>query len=255
MATSGGPGTHRRHESTDVESKLAEIVSTTAARGGTVIIPSFAVGRAQAILYHLHRLRVQGRLPPVPIYLDSPMAVDASDILCAHLGDHKLKEHECRKICSVAEYVRDTELSKALDRRAMPMVIISASGMATGGRVLHHLKAMAPDPRNTILLTGFQAAGTRGAQLRDGARELSIHGERVPVRAQVENLQMLSAHADADEIMRWLTGATQPPCETFVIHGEATAASVLAARIAAELGWRVTVPAYAQCETLDQASG
>lgn len=236
----------RRHDRTDVESKLAEIVSATAARGGTVLIPAFAVGRAQTILYHLHRLKQQRRLPAIPIYLDSPMAVDASEILCEHIGDHKLKAQECRDLCSIAEYVRDAELSKALDHRAMPMIIISASGMATGGRILHHLKVMAPDPRNTVLLTGFQAAGTRGAQLRDGAREVSIHGERIHVRARVENLQMLSAHADADEIMRWLGNLRRPPRETFVIHGEPAAASNLEARIERELGWKVTVPSYAQ---------
>jgi len=246
-------GDHR-HEATDGEQGLAEIISGTAARGGAVVIPAFAVGRAQSLLFHLDRLRRRGDIPPIPIYLDSPMAIDASDILCRHAGEHRLAEGECRRMCDVARYVQSAEESKSLDRQTMPRVVISASGMATGGRILHHLKAMAPDPRNTILLTGFQAAGTRGAQIRDGARELTIHGERVPVRAQVENLQMLSAHADADEIMQWLAGTSRSPHGTFIIHGEAGAAGALAARIARERGWKVSVPVYGDTAILERAS-
>lgn len=240
----------RRHDTTDVEQRLAEIVSSTAARGGTVIIPAFAVGRAQSLLYHLDRLKRRGALPPIPIYLDSPMAIDASDILCRHVGDHRLGDGECRRMCSVAHYVQSVEESKSLDRQTMPMVIVSASGMATGGRVLHHLKAMAPDPRNTILLTGFQAAGTRGAQLHAGARELTIHGQLVPVRAAVESLDMLSAHADADEILRWLASGPQAPQRTFVIHGEDHAADTLCRRVASELGWQAEVPVYGEAADL-----
>jgi metallo-beta-lactamase family protein len=240
---------NRKHDTADVEQMLARVVTETARRGGVVLVPAFAVGRAQAILFHLHRLKSQGRLPGLPIYLDSPMAVDASDILCAHLDEHRLSADECRQVCGVAKYVRSAEESKMLDRRVMPMVLISASGMATGGRILHHLKVMAPDPRNTILLTGFQASGTRGAQLQAGAKELVIHGERVPVRAGVENMSMLSAHADADETMRWLHKFDVAPQRTFVVHGEANAAATLADRVRRELGWLAVVPSFA--ETVD----
>lgn len=240
----------RRHDTTDAEQRLSEIISTTAARGGTVIIPAFAVGRAQSLLYYLDRLKRRGDLPPIPIYLDSPMAIDASDILCRHVGDHRLGDGECRRMCNVAHYVQSVEESKSLDRQTMPMVIVSASGMATGGRVLHHLKAMAPDPRNTILLTGFQAAGTRGAQLHAGARELTIHGQAVPVRAAVESLDMLSAHADADEILRWLASCPQEPQRTFVIHGEDHAAEALCQRLGREVGWQASVPDYGEAADL-----
>lgn len=243
---------NRRHEDVDPEQRLGEIVARTVSRGGSVVIPAFAVGRAQSLLYYLHRLKSKGRLPAVPIFLDSPMAIDASDIFCRHLGDHKLTPARCRDLCSVAHYVRGADESKALDRRAMPMVIISASGMATGGRVLHHLKVMAPDPRNTILLAGFQAAGTRGAQLLAGAKELTIHGQRVAVRASVEVMHMLSAHADADEILAWLRRLRRPPKQTFVVHGEAAAAEALCRRINSEPAWSAVAPGYAQ--TIDVAS-
>jgi len=236
----------RRHEKLDPAQKLGGIITKTAARGGTVLVPAFAVGRAQSLLYYLHRLKSAGRMPQIAIFLDSPMAVSASDIFCRHLGDHKLTEAECSSMCAVARYVRSAEDSKALDHSAVPAVIISASGMATGGRVLHHLKVMAPDPRNTILLAGFQAAGTRGAQLMNGTKDLSIHGQRVLVRASVEAMHMLSAHADADEIIEWLGGFHHPPKCTFVTHGEAKAADCLSARISTELGWTSSVPSYAQ---------
>lgn len=237
---------NRRHEATGAEERLADAITRTAAHGGAVIIPAFAVGRAQSLLYHLERLKAQSAIPRIPIYLDSPMAVDASDIFCRHVGEHRLRQAECRRMCHVAQYVRSAEESKAIDRQTMPRVIISASGMATGGRVLHHLKAMAADPRNTILLTGFQAAGTRGAQLLAGARELTIHGQSVPVRAAVESLHMLSAHADADEILGWLGNLPVAPEQAFVIHGEAQAAETLRDRISAELGWQASTPRYGQ---------
>ena len=168
---------NRRHDRTDPQAALAEIIELTTGRGGTVIIPAFAVGRAQTLLYHLERLKASGRLTNVPIFLNSPMAFDASDILCRHMEDQKLSEAACKRACGVARYVRDVEESKALNENPMPKVIVSASGMATGGRVLHHLKRFAPDPRSTILFAGFQAAGTRGAAMVAGAETIKIHGE------------------------------------------------------------------------------
>jgi metallo-beta-lactamase family protein len=233
---------NRKHDRREPAEALAEIIGTTIARGGTVVIPAFAVGRVQSILFHLHVLKSRGQLANVPIFLDSPMAVDASEIYCRSTGDHRLPEGECRRACSVAEYIRSVEDSKALTANPLPKVIVSASGMATGGRVLHHLKRYAPEAKNTILFAGFQAGGTRGAAMIAGVESVKIHGEYVPVRAQVSNLEMLSAHADADEILRWLRGFEAAPRMTFLVHGEPTASDVLRHRIEEELGWPCRVP-------------
>jgi len=237
---------NRRHDVQDPEDALAEIIGRTVGRGGTVVIPAFAVGRAQSLMFHLNRLKASRRIPDVPVFLDSPMAIDASDIFCRHIADHKLTPRECLDACAVAHYVQSVEESKALTANSMPKVIISASGMATGGRVLHHLKSYAPDARNTILFAGFQAGGTRGAAMVSGADSIKIHGEYVPVRAEVKNLEMLSAHADADEILRWLKGFKTPPRAAFVTHGEPSASDALRHRIEEELGWTCVVPDHGQ---------
>jgi metallo-beta-lactamase family protein len=233
---------NRKHDRRDPADALAEVITDTIGRGGTVVIPAFAVGRVQSILFHLHALKARGQLANVPIFLDSPMAVDASEIYCKSVGDHRLPAAECRRSCAVAAYTRSVEESKALTTNPLPKVIVSASGMATGGRVLHHLKRYAPDPKSTILFAGFQAGGTRGAAMVAGAASVKIHGDYVPVRAQVKNLDMLSAHADADEILRWLRGFKVPPKMTFLVHGEPTASEVLRHRIEEELGWPCRVP-------------
>jgi len=235
---------NRKHNGASAEDALAEAIGRAAARGGTVVMPAFAVGRTQTLLLLLHNLRAARRIPEVPIFFDSPMAIDATEIFEAHKGDHKLTPAEARAAFSVARYVRTPEESKSLDHMAMPKVILSASGMATGGRVLHHLKSYAPDRRSIILLTGFQAGGTRGAALLSGARTLKIHGHYIPVEAEVQNLDMLSAHADADEVLAWLRNFARPPRLTFVTHGEPDASDALRRRIGEELGWDCTVPAY-----------
>jgi len=232
----------RRHDDVKPEHAMANVVNATIARGGTVLIPAFAVGRAQSILYHLQELEQAEKIPDVPVYLDSPMAINASAIFCHHLPDHRLTAAECRATCDVARYVREVEESKWLDRDETPKIIISASGMLTGGRVLHHLKHYAPDPRCTILLTGFQAGGTRGAALAAGASSLKVHGTKVPIRAHVENLDVLSAHADSDEIMAWLSGFEEAPRMTFITHGEPSASEALRQRISDELSWPCMVP-------------
>lgn len=234
----------RRHDHVDPEAVLEKIINETVARGGTVVIPAFAVGRAQSLLFHLERLKSSGRIGDVPIFLDSPMAINASELLCKHPTDHKLTEEHCKRACDIAKYVREVEESKALTISRMPKVIISASGMATGGRVLHHLKQYAPNRINSILFCGFQAAGTRGAAMVAGTESIKIHGDYVPVRAQVENLAMLSAHADADEILTWLRGFKRAPKTTFVTHGEPVAADTLRRRIQEELGWNCVVPEH-----------
>jgi metallo-beta-lactamase family protein len=207
-----------------------------------VVIPSFAVGRAQSLLYHLWKLKQAGRLGLTPIYLDSPMAINATDLLHANLEDHRLTPEECHATCNVATYVRDVEASKAITASSAPKVILSASGMATGGRVLHHIKAFGPDHKNTILFSGFQAAGTRGRAMVEGAHEVKIHGQWIPIRAEVADLPMLSAHADADEILRWLSGFQRPPKKTFIVHGEPQASDALRLRIQDKLGWDCVVP-------------
>lgn len=237
---------NRAHPDVDPEEALAEAIGTTVHRGGTVVIPAFAVGRTQTLLYFLERLQQSGRLKRVPVFLDSPMAQDASEIFCRDVNDHKLSPSACRRACSIAHYVRSVEESKALTVNPMPKVIISASGMATGGRVLHHLKRFAPDPRNTILFAGFQAGGTRGAAMVAGADSIKIHGNYIPVRAEVRNLDMLSGHADAGEILRWLRGFKTPPKTTFITHGEPAASDALRVRITEELGWRCVVPEHGQ---------
>jgi metallo-beta-lactamase family protein len=234
----------RRHDRTDPGMVLAEIVNRTAARGGTVLIPAFAVGRTQALLYHLHLLKRGRAIPDLPIFLDSPMAVDASEIFCKYRDG--LSADEWRTVCHGVRYVRGVEESKALSANPMPKIVLSASGMATGGRVLHHLKRYAPDPRHTILFAGYQAGGTRGADMVQGAKTVKIHGEYVPVRAEVDNLSMLSAHADADEILAWLKGFARPPRATFLVHGEPAAADALRRRIGEELGWSLRVPEHGE---------
>lgn len=232
----------RQHDAVSPEQALGDNIERCVARGGTVVIPAFAVGRAQSLLYYLSLLKKAGRLHGIPVYLDSPMAIDASEIMCEHSGDHRLTREQCKAACAVAHYVRDAEESKALTSDENPKIIISASGMATGGRVVHHLGQFAPDPKNLLLFAGFQATGTRGAALVAGATTIKIFGEEVQVLAEVVNLSMLSAHADCNEIMRWLSGMPRAPRKTFVTHGEASASTSLAARISRELGWECTAP-------------
>src|SRR5690606_35050322 len=240
----------RVHDRTDPADVLAEAIARTTARGGIVIIPAFAVGRTQTVLYHINRLRAAGRIPAIRVFLDSPMAANATRRSHAHMGEHRLTPSQCVAVCSTAQIVNSVEESKELSRRREPAVIISASGMATGGRVLHHLKAFAPDPRNTILLTGYQAAGTRGASIAAGAEAVKIHGEYVPIRAEVAVIHGLSAHADRDEILDWLAGFRTPPRRTFLTHGEPVPADALRRAIEERFGWAVTVPEHLERVTL-----
>ncbi|NNM77768.1 MBL fold metallo-hydrolase [Sphingomonas sp. ID1715] len=242
----------RIHDATDPLQALGDVIERTVKRGGTVVIPAFAVGRAQSLLYCLWRLKEAGRLGLVPIYVDSPMATNATNIMCKHPEDHRLDEQSCRASCGVATYVRDVEASKELTAARYPKVIISASGMATGGRVLHHLKAFGGSSRNTILLSGFQAAGTRGRLLLDGARELKIHGDWVPIRAEVVDLPALSAHGDAADLTSWLSALPEPPKRVFVVHGEPAASAAFASRIEQQLGWRSHVLNMFEEVLLDQ---
>lgn len=232
----------RKHTDKDPEDALEDVINRTAARGGVVLIPAFAVGRSQSILYHIHQLKLANRISDIPVFLDSPMAINASELFWKHAGAHKLSEKQAKAVCNSTTYVRTAEESKGLDKNGVPKIILSASGMATGGRILHHLKRYVGDARNTVLFSGFQAGGTRGAKLVEGVSQIKIHGSYHPVKAEVSSLSMLSAHADSDEIMNWLSGFKTPPKQTFIVHGEPAAADELRHRIEEELHWACTVP-------------
>ncbi len=236
----------RVHETVEPEAQLADAVNRCAARGGIVVIPAFAVGRAQELLLALHRLKQRNAIPNLPIYLNSPMAIDMTEIYQRHCDEHRLEAKECKALGSVAKMVRTPQESKALDAIRYPSVIISASGMATGGRVLHHIKTLAPDHRNMILFAGFQAAGTRGARMLAGERTVRIYGEDVPINAEVISITGMSAHADSNEILAWVQTAKVPPRGVFLNHGEPAAADSLRLRIKHELKLEASVPLLGQ---------
>jgi metallo-beta-lactamase family protein len=242
---------NRRHDVNDPLEVLADVITRTAARQGVVIIPAFAVGRAQTLLYAIHLLKIARRIPDVPVYLNSPMAVDATQIYHRHRTEHRLTVEQCKAMCTAAKFVNSVEESKGLNNRRGPMILISASGMVTGGRVLHHLKAFAPDPRNTIMLSGFQSGGTRGAAIAAGAETVKIHGEHVPIRAEVATLSNLSAHADYIETLVWLGQFSRPPRQTYITHGEPAAADALRRSIEEKLKWQCYVPEYLERASLD----
>jgi metallo-beta-lactamase family protein len=241
----------RRHPAADIADELAAVVGEAVARGGVIVVPAFAVGRAQHLLHLLAELRARHRIPDVPVFLDSPMAIEATEQFCGHAGDHALDAGACARMCRLPTYVRTADDSRAIDRRSGPMIVISASGMATGGRVLHHLKRFLPDPRATILLVGYQPAGTRGRSLADGVDEVKLLGQYVPVKARVVQLEGLSAHADYRELLDWLAAARIAPRRVFVTHGEPSAADALRRRLADELGWRAIVPSLGDTHVLE----
>jgi metallo-beta-lactamase family protein len=243
---------NRLHDATDAEQLLGQVITRTAARGGIVVIPAFAVGRAQSLLYAIYRLKQRRQIPDLPIYLNSPMAVDMTEIYHRHRSEHRLSQEECIGMCQVATMVRSVEESKALVAQHRPAVIVSASGMATGGRVLHHLKALAPDARNSVVFAGFQAGGTRGGRLVAGERSIRIHGEDIPVNAEIVTLPGMSAHADAEQIVAWLKTAPKPPRAVYLNHGEPDAADALRQRIARELGWPAIVPQLGQVVKVEE---
>jgi len=235
----------RTHPADDVLAELGPALHRLAARGGVAVVPVFAVGRAQAILHAINQLKARGDVPKgLPVFLDSPMAVHTTHLFESHPGEHRLTAAEVRALTHSATMVSSTDESKALASRHGPMVILSASGMATGGRVLHHLAQHAGNHRNMIILTGYQAPGTRGATLASGARTVRIHGRDVEVQAEIVTLQSASAHADASQLLNWLKTMPSPPSQVYVVHGELQASDALRARISRELGWRAMVPEH-----------
>jgi metallo-beta-lactamase family protein len=241
----------REHPSDSPEDALADVVNRVVQRGGQIVIPAFAVDRTQTILYIIRKLEDAQRIPRLPVYVDSPMAISVTDLYLHHHEDHDLTYTAQEKNgnpldAHTVHFMRTVDDSKKINDVKTPAIIISASGMATGGRVLHHLSRLAPDRKNAILLAGFQAQGTRGRALEEGAKTVRIQGMDVPVAAEVINLRQFSAHAGKSELMRWLSGTPSPPRQTYLTHGEPEASAALKAAIESAYKWRVTLPQYLQ---------
>lgn len=241
---------NRVHPESNPMDELADLVNEAYRKKGVIIVPAFAVGRAQALLYYLSELKKNHRIPDLPIFLNSPMAINVTGLYGDYSNICKLNAKECSQMQNVATMVKDPEDSKNLNLRSGPMVIVSASGMATGGRVIHHIKAFAPDPKNIILFTGFQAAGTRGEKMLSGAPTIRMHGQDIPVNAKILNLENISAHADSNELLQWLKNFKKPPQKVFITHGEPTAAATFQEKVVNELGWKAVVPNYLDEEEL-----
>ena len=248
----------RLHDETPIQDRLEQLIQRVATLKGVLLIPAFAVGRTQQVLYHLRQLEKSRRVPQIPIYIDSPMAVEVSHIYCHFGDDHNLDinllmdEQQCPLRCDETNFVTSVEESKRLNRMDGPAVVISASGMCTGGRILHHLKWRLPDKRNAVLFVGYQAEGSRGRRLLEGADLIKIHGERVPVRSQISRVDALSGHADENELLRWLGTFPHPPAQTFLVHGEKKSAQALQRTIEEQLGWKTYIPLLGDEWILDQ---
>ncbi len=237
---------NRTHEKIDPLIKLEEVLNRAVDRNGVVMIPAFSIGRTQAFLYAIHLLKAQKKLKDVPVFLNSPMSISAMEIYCKHRSEHRLNPDECHHMCATAKYVRQVDESIKLNSKKGPMIIISASGMATGGRILHHFKAFGPDKNNMIVLAGFQAAGTRGRFLLEGKRTMKIHGKETTINAEVELVDGFSAHADQNELIDWLKNFSSSPKKIFVTHGEPEASLSLKNKIQSEFNWNAIVPEYLQ---------
>jgi metallo-beta-lactamase family protein len=238
----------RDHETGDPAELLAAVVNRVAKRGGSIVIPAFAIGRTQTFMYYLRQLEDQQRIPRLPVYVDSPMALSATDLYLKHAEDHDLefaREDSNGKgdPLDVHQFhlTRTADESKQINNVKTPCIIISASGMVTGGRVMHHLIQRLPDPRNAVILAGFQAQGTRGRALQEGAKTIHIFGQEIPVNAEIVQLGQFSAHAGKSELLRWLTGLPAPPQQTYLTHGEPSAAQSLQSSIQEKFHWKVSV--------------
>ncbi len=236
---------NRHHPIENLQNELEPILQRLAHRGGVAVMPVFAVGRAQAVLLAIAELKAAGKIPhALPVFLDSPMAVHTTHLFETHKGEHRLSTRQTHAMAHAATMVNSKDDSKALAARHGPMVILSASGMATGGRVLHHIAHHAGKHQNMIILTGYQAPGTRGATLAEGTRTIRIHGRDVDVNAEVVQLQSASAHADQGQIVDWLRQMPQAPDQTYIVHGDLPAADALRCCIQRDLGWRALVPEH-----------
>ena len=241
----------RLHTSKDPKEILAKHIINTAKKGGTILIPSFAVGRAQSILHLITELVEEGRIPKFPVFLDSPMAIDTTELFCRYQQQHRLSSEQCKAMCDLVTYTRTVDESKAIASQHNPKIIISASGMLTGGRILHHLKIYLRDRRNTVVIVGFQAAGTRGAAMLSGAKKIKIHGEYIPVRAKPVFIDGLSAHADYTELVVWLSASSINPEKTFIVHGEPQSQDAFRRYLKDQLGWDVMIPEFKESVMLN----
>jgi metallo-beta-lactamase family protein len=240
----------RLHDRQDPMARIADVINRTVERDGVILIPSFAVGRAQTILYFIYQLKKQNKIPDVPLYIDSPMTTEATKLFHQHAVQHKLSSDESEAVCHAAHYIHDAEQSMALDQQSGPMIIISASGMVTGGRILHHVKRFAPNPRNTLLFVGFQADNTRGDRIVRGESPVKMLGEMVSINAEVVMLENISAHADYQEMLDWLGQLTQAPKKVFITHGERGASEALKEKIEQRWQWSCHIPDYLATEEL-----
>ncbi len=235
----------RLHDSSDPQKQLGEVINRTIRRGGMVLIPSFAVGRTQSLLYYIQQLKARGEIPDdLPVFVDSPMATNATHIYSKHAGENRLSHQQCAEAFGVAGYVHTVDESKALDQQKMPMILISASGMATGGRVVHHIRNVAPDYKNTILFSGFQAPGTRGDRMVRGETEIKMFGQMVPVKAEIIQMTNTSAHADYSEMLAWLARKKKTPRKIFITHGNKESAESLKVKIEQQFHWNCMIPDY-----------
>ncbi len=247
----------RLHDGAETIGTLARIINETVERNGVLVIPAFAVGRTQTLLFNIRELEEQQKIPVLPVYLDSPMAAQATQIFEKYRIDYdlqaKILELQGKKILQprMLHVIREVEESKRLHDIKSRAVIISASGMATGGRILHHLQHRLPDERNTVLFIGYQGVGTRGRTILEGQPLVKIHGEEVAVKAKVENIPGYSAHADYNEILAWLQGFNRPPKQTFIVHGEPEASQALAEKIGQTLHWPTVIPKFGEEFQLD----
>lgn len=241
----------RLHPDIDPSKLLASVINKTVKQGGVVVIPAFAVGRAQAMLYYLYELKKSGAISNnIPVFVDSPMATDATKLFYKYQQQHRLSESEAMAVCRSAEYMHTKEESMSLNSKNMPMIIISASGMASGGRVLHHIKNFGASHRNSIIFCGYQAGGTRGEQMVHGAKAVKIFGQEIQIHAKVVQLDNMSAHADYSEMLNWLSHIKQSPKKIFITHGELNASLSLKEKIEERFSWRCKVPEQGYSETL-----
>ncbi|KTD73736.1 metallo-beta-lactamase [Legionella tucsonensis] len=241
---------NRLHDITNPEKQLEEIINRTVKRGGIVLIPAFTVGRTQSLLYYIQQLKSKKVIADIPVIVDSPMATNATEIFSHHANESRLTAQQCAEIFGIARYVRTAEESIALSQQKMPMILISASGMATGGRVVHHIKNFASNYRNTILFSGFQAGGTRGDRIIRGEKEIKMFGQMVPIRAEVTQMENTSAHADYTEILSWLAHIRNAPRKVFITHGEKESTQSLKVKIEQKFHWNCVIPNYLDQEEL-----
>ncbi|WP_133128712.1 MBL fold metallo-hydrolase [Legionella nagasakiensis] len=243
---------NRLHDNSNPLIKIKEIINRTVKRGGHVVIPSFAVGRTQTLLYYIHQLKSKKEIPDIPVYVDSPMAEKATQIFSENTDQSRLTKQQSKNICAVAHYTNSIDESIALDNQKIPTIIISASGMATGGRVVHHIRNFVTSHKNTILFSGYQVPGTRGDRMLRGEKVIKMFGEMIPVHAEVSQLENISAHADYTELLNWLSHIKTAPQKLFITHGTIESAQALKAKIEQKFHWKCQIPIYLDVEILSK---